>query len=52
MKASEFWLFTNSLKNFVNSDFPGGSVVKNQPANAKEVGLIPDPGRVHIPWSN
>ena len=25
--------------------FPGGSVVKNPPANAGHMGLIPDPGR-------
>ena len=27
------------------ADFPGGSVVKNPPANAGDVGLIPEPGR-------
>ena len=26
-------------------DFPGGSVVKNLPANAGDVGSIPGPGR-------
>ena len=26
-------------------DFPGGSVVKNPPANAGDTGLIPEPGR-------
>ena len=25
--------------------FPGGSAAKNLPANAEDVGLIPDPGR-------
>ena len=25
--------------------FPGGSVIKNQPANAEDVGLIPGSGR-------
>ena len=30
-------------------DFPGGSVVKNPPANA---GLIPGLRRSHMPWSN
>ena len=29
-------------------DFPGGPVVKNLPANAEEMGLIPGPGRFHI----
>ena len=31
---------------------PGGSVVKNLPANAKDTGLIPGPGRSHMPQSN
>ena len=33
-------------------DFPGGSVVKNPPGNARDTGLIPDPGRCHIPRRN
>ena len=32
--------------------FPGGSGVKNPPASAGDTGLIPDPGRSHMPWSN
>ena len=28
--------------------FPGGSVVKNTPANAEDTSLIPGPGRAHI----
>ena len=32
-------------------DFPGGSVVKNPPANAGDTGLIAGPGRSHIPQS-
>ena len=28
--------------------FPGGSVVKNPPANAGDTGLIPDAGRFHM----
>ena len=32
--------------------FPGGSVVKNPPANAGDVGLIPGLGRSHMAWSN
>ena len=27
-------------------------VVKNPPANAGDMGLIPGPGRFHVPWSN
>ena len=30
-------------------DFPGGSVVRNLPANAGDTGLIPSPGRFHVP---
>ena len=32
--------------------FPGGSAVKNPPANAGDIGSIPDPGRSHVPQSN
>ena len=32
--------------------FPGGSVVKNPPANAGDTVLIPDLGRSHVPRSN
>ena len=35
-----------------NRDFPHGTVVKNPPANAGDMGSIPGPGRSHIPWSN
>ena len=33
-------------------DFPGGTVVKNPPANAGDMGSIPGLGRSHMPWSN
>ena len=33
-------------------DFPGGTVVKNPPANAGDTGLIPGPGRSHMLRSN
>ena len=32
--------------------FPGGSVVKNPPANAGDTGLIPGLGRSHMPQIN
>ena len=35
-----------------SGDFPGGPVVKNPPANAGEMGLIPGLRRSHMPWSN
>ena len=31
---------------------PGGSVVKNPPANAGDTGSIPDLGKFHMPQSN
>ena len=40
------------LKQTDNQGFPGGSVVKNPPANARDTGSIPDPGRAHMPLSN
>ena len=33
-------------------DFPGGSVVKNPPANAGDTASSPGLGRSHMPWSN
>ena len=36
----------------LNWGLPGGSVVKNMPANAGGMGLISDPGRSHVPQSN
>ena len=33
-------------------DFPGGTGVKNLPANAGDTGSSPGPGRSHMPWSN
>ena len=32
--------------------FPGRLVMKSPPNNAGDMGLIPDPGRSHIPQSN
>ena len=32
--------------------FPGGSVVKNLPANAGDTGSVPDLGRSHVLCSN
>ena len=37
---------------WVYRDFPGGTVVKNPPANAGDTGLIPGPRRSHMPWSS
>ena len=35
-----------------SGDFPGGTVVKNLPANAGDTGSSPGPGRSHMPCSN
>ena len=35
-----------------HTDFPGGAVIKNPPANAGDMGLNPGPGRSHMPRSN
>ena len=35
-----------------NVGFPGGLVVKNLPANIRDMGSIPDPRRFHMPQSN
>ena len=39
-------------KNKNATDFPGGAVVKNPPANAGDTGSSPGPGRSHMPRSN
>ena len=44
------WLIYIVIKNM--GGFAGGSVVKNLPANAGDMGSIPDPGRSHMPQSN
>ena len=36
----------------ISGTSPGGTAVKNPPANAGDMGLIPGPGRSHMPWSN
>ena len=47
---SHFMLSISILK--VGEGFPGGSVVKNSLANARDTGSIPDAGRSHMPQSN
>ena len=37
---------------YLHRDFPGGPVLENPPANAGAMGLIPCPGRPHMPRSN
>ena len=38
--------------NTYSEGFPGGSVVKNPPANAGDTGLIPGSGRSHVLRNN
>ena len=40
------------ILNRIYRDSPGGTVVKNPPANAGDTGSSPGPGRSHMPWSN
>ena len=48
---SQFWnIFITSKRN--PGDFPGGTVVKNPPANAGDMGSSPGPGRSPMPRSN
>ena len=39
-------------KHIIIRGFPGGSVVRNPPANAEAMGLIPGWGTSHLPQSN
>ena len=48
----DHWSKTLLLKMSWDGDFPGGTVVKNLPANAGDTGSSPGPGRSHMPWSN
>ena len=41
-----------SSQNILFGGIPGGSVVKNTPANARDMGSIPSWGRSHVPWNN
>ena len=45
------WNLSNVTQE-VAEDFPGGSVVKNLPANAGDVGSNAGPERSHMPRSN
>ena len=42
-----YFLYVNLI-----SDFPGGTVDKNPPANAEDMGSIPGLGRSHMPQSS
>jgi len=41
-----------TLNQKLKMGFLGGSVIKNPPASAGDMGSIPGPGRSHMPWSS
>ena len=49
---SQWKLDTIKAKKELNLGFPGGTVVKNPPANAGDTGSSPGLGRSHMPRSN
>ena len=51
-KQTEMNNTITEIKNTLAGGFPGGTVVKNPPANAGDTGSSPGPGRSHMPWSN
>ena len=52
MLSGEIGNTYKSIKKKKLGDFPDGAVVKNPPANEGDMGLIPGPGRSHMPRSN
>ena len=50
--ATEFLYRRDRTLKIVNKGFLGGTVVKNPPANAGDMGSSPGPGRSHMPQSN
>ena len=51
LKSNVHTLIKNTLCVFL-IPIPGGSVVKNLPANAEDTGSIPDLGGSHVLWDN
>ena len=49
LRCQFVWLFFFKMKN--TRDFPGGSGVRNPPANTGDVSSVLDPGRSHMLWS-
>ena len=52
MKIKYVFFTSNAIKIIPLLDFPGGTVVKNPPANAGDTRLSPGPGRSHMLQSN
>ena len=40
---------STGIRKIIFEVFPGGPVVKNPPADAEDMDLIPGPGRFHMP---
>ena len=49
---NRFTSLASWIKILCRGGFPGGTVVKNPPANAGDTGSSPGPGRSHVLWSN
>ena len=50
-----WWIFPLTwcyVQNQALTDFPSGPVVKNPPANARDTGSTPGPGRFHMQQGN
>ena len=45
-------MYVNHVILTLGEDLPGGSLVKNLPANAGDMDSIPGPGRSHVMQSN
>ena len=50
--STQNYIFRNKTKKQNLQGFPGGAVVKNLPANARDTGSSPGPGGSHVPPSN
>ena len=51
-KHMPFVILNKAIKKDTSWGFPGGTVVKNTPANAGDMGSSPGLGRFHMPRSN
>ena len=52
IKIKSSKLLKELIQKWKSRDFPGGTVVKNPPANAGDTGSSPGLGRSHVPRSN
>ena len=51
LSRSIYTIYMGILFNKYTKGFPGGAVVRNPPANARDMDLSPGPGRSHMLWS-